>query len=152
MSTATAFSAFGSDIALSVSFGIANELLDAAHEAHLSEEELIAVVLVLSVVLSALPSAFRSLWLEVGPWRSGGRRKAQGGARAAAPVSGVVEFLTLLLRMGKRISVSICVQLLASNVRSRQPLRSVRVLSLLAVSVFFLFLESTGSAGSPSAR
>ena len=61
--------------------------------------------------------------------------------------SGILEFITLLVRMAQRISISICVQLLASNVRSRQPLRSVRVVSLLGVAIFFLFLESTSSVG-----
>jgi len=61
--------------------------------------------------------------------------------------SGVLEFATLLVGMAQRIALSICVQLLSSNVRSRQPLRSVRVVSLLAVAIFFLFLENTSAVG-----
>jgi len=159
MATAGALGSLGSDLAFSVSFGIANELLDAAHESHLSEDELIGIVLALSVLLSAVPSTFSAIrreWLKYragrvkvdpsAPSASDGNGANEGKANPLPP-SGLMEFVTLLLRMAQRISLSICVQLVASNVRSRQPLRSVRVVSLLAVSIFFLFLESTSSVG-----
>lgn len=159
MATAGALGSLGSDLAFSVSFGIANELLDAAHEAHLSEDELIGIVLALSVLLSAVPSTFTAIrreWLKYRagmvkvdpnvPSASDGKGANEGKARPPPP-SGLMEFVMLLLKMAQRISLSICVQLVASNVRSRQPLRSVRVVSLLAVSIFFLFLESTSSVG-----
>tara|TARA_B110001452_G_scaffold264652_1_gene267992 strand:- start:777 stop:1268 length:492 start_codon:yes stop_codon:yes gene_type:complete len=159
MATTGALGSLGSDLAFSVSFGIANELLDAAHEAHLSEDELIGIVLALSVLLSAVPSTFTAIrreWLKYragrakvdpnAPSESDGNGANEGKANPLPP-SGLMEFVTLLLRMAQRISLSICVQLVASNVRSRQPLRSVRVVSLLAVSIFFLFLESTSSVG-----
>ena len=58
MSAATgALGSLGSDLAFSVSFGIASELLKAASDADLSEEELIGIVLAVSVVLSAVPSS-----------------------------------------------------------------------------------------------
>ena len=41
MATVGALGSLGGDLAFSVSFGIASELLDAAKEAHLSEEELL---------------------------------------------------------------------------------------------------------------
>jgi len=159
MATAGTLGSLGSDLAFSVSFGIANELLDAAHEAHLSEDELIGIVLTLSVLLSAVPSTFVAMhreWLKYRagivkegssvPSASDGNGANEGKANPLPP-SGLVEFVALLLKMAQRISLSICVQLVASNVRSRQPLRSVRVVSLLAVSIFFLFLESTSSVG-----
>lgn len=156
MATAGALGSLGSDLAFSVSFGIANELLDAAKEAHLSEDELIAIVLALSVLLAAVPSTFVAMRKEWRKYRGGNKasessgKDGKGGSDGSgAPVqpSGLLEFASLLLRMAQRISLSICVQLVASNVRSRQPLRSVRVVSLLAVSIFFLFLESTSSVG-----
>ena len=185
MATTGALGSLGSDLAFSVSFGIANELLDAAKEAHLSEDELIGIVLALSVILSAVPSTFiamREEWRKYlagskpaqssGTEASGGssgngssapkvlphgmekdgpvedeERFADGGNRSPASSSGLLAFANLLLTMAQRISLSICVQLVASNVRSRQPLRSVRVVSLLAVAIFFLFLESTSSVG-----
>ena len=159
MATAGALGSLGSDLAFSVSFGIANELLDAAHEAHLSEDELIGIVLAMSVLLSAVPSTLKATYREWQKYRAGrasvssntalgreGGGENDGNAKPLPP-SGLVEFVTLLFRMAQRISLSICVQLVASNVRSRQPLRSVRVVSLLAVSIFFLFLESTSSVG-----
>lgn len=66
---------------------------------------------------------------------------------AAQESSGVIAFLGLFVSIFQRISVSIVVQLLAANVRTQQPLRAVRVLTLLSVAVFFLFLEATGKVG-----
>jgi hypothetical protein len=167
METAGALGSLGSDLAFSVSFGIANELLDAAHEAHLSEDELIGIVLSLSVLLAAVPSTFVAVRKEWEKYRAGRVKDGSngggggsenpdtsGGTAPGAPraTSGIFEFAILLFRMAQRISLSICVQLLASNVRSRQPLRSVRIVSLLAVSIFFLFLESTSSVGNAHRR
>lgn len=155
MATTGALGSLGSDLAFSVSFGIATELLDAAKEAHLSEDELIGIVLALSVLLAALPSTFIAVYKELRKYRDGNKALASAGnggssgnGRPMPPPPGILEFASLLLRMAQRISLSVCVQLVATNVRSRQPLRSVRVVSLLAVSIFFLFLESTSSVGS----
>lgn len=146
--TTGALGSLGSDLAFSVSFGIARELLDAANDSDLSEEELIGIVLAISVVLTAIPSSVRSVRAELAKMRRTVKDDSgkENGA-SDAPTSGIFEFFTLLVRMAQRISISICVQLLATNVRSRQPLRSVRVVSLLAVAIFFLFLESTSSVG-----
>ena len=62
-------------------------------------------------------------------------------------VSGLLAFLALFVRVAQRISMSICVQLIAANVRVQQPLRVVRVITLLGVAVFFVFLESTATVG-----
>ena len=152
--TAGALGSLGSDLAFSVSYNIASELLDAANEAHLSEEELIGIVLGLAVVLASVPSAVRAVWAELKPSRvtvSPGTA-APNTRPPAEGRSGITEFAAHLVDIAKRISVSICVQLLASNVRSRQPLRAVRVVSLLAVAIFFLFLESSSSIGSAARR
>ena len=152
--TAGALGSLGNDLAFSVSYNIANELLVAAEEAHLSEEELIGIVLGLVVVLASVPSGIRAVWTELKQCRARVNPDdtdpvPKTGGR---PLSGVSEFATLLVDIARRISVSICVQLLASNVRSRQPLRAVRVVSLLAVAIFFLFLESSSSVGSATRR
>ena len=70
-----------------------------------------------------------------------------GGTGPHSPdPSGLGAFLTLLVDMGKRISVSVCVQLLASNVRSSAAnSRSIRVVMLLGVVMYFLFLDAMGS-------
>jgi len=150
--TAGALGSLGNDLAFSVSANIAAELLDAAGDAHLSEEELIGFVLGLAVVLASVPSAVLLAWRELRKWRLGANPEAADSAPHAAARSGVTEFATLLVGIAQRISVSICVQLLASNVRNRQPLRTVRVVSLLAVAIFFLFLESSSSIGSAARR
>ena len=55
-----AISSIGSDLSVSVSFSIANELLSAAQEEQLSEEELVAVVLGMTVIFTALQSRLGS--------------------------------------------------------------------------------------------
>ena len=57
MSTSDALGSLGSDLLFSVSFSIARELLDGAKEANLTEDELISIVLAVSVVLAAVPSS-----------------------------------------------------------------------------------------------
>lgn len=152
MSTADALSAMGNDLAFSVSFAIANELLNAAKEAHLTEEELISMVLGLSVLLAALPASITGVRSELKARFSQRSGEKKESADVDTKASGLLDFLLLLLEMAQRISVSICVQLLASNARTRQPLRSVRVVTLLAVAIFFLFLESTSSVGAVRSR
>jgi hypothetical protein len=141
--TATTLDALGTDLAFTISFGIARELLDAATEAGISEDELVAVVLGLSVAFAALPRSISVLTLELR--ERVGFLKAKEDAEKTA--SGLEAFLKLLVSIARRISVSITVQLLAANVRTKQPLRSVRVVSLLSVVVFFLFLSGTSSIG-----
>lgn len=160
--TAGALGSLGNDLAFSVSYNIASELLDAANEAHLSEEELIGIVLGLAVVLASVPSAVRGVWAGLKRCSARMLKRWRVRVRPATPdpdptpppdgLSGIAEFAALLVGIAQRISVSICVQLLASNVRSRQPLRAVRVVSLLAVAIFFLFLESSSSIGSAYRR
>lgn len=140
----------GSDLAFSVSFSIANELRDAASEWRLTEEELIGIVLLLAVMLGGLPSAVKSV-VGLLQRRLQPRNAADKPASTHKPdehkQSEVLQFVSLLIQMAERISISLCVQLLAANVRSRQPLRSVRVVSLLSVVIFFLFFERTNSIG-----
>ena len=144
-----ALSALGGDLTLSIAWAIANELLSAARDAELSEAELIGIVLTTSIVLSALPNV---LWLArtevVAAWAA--VRKQPVPIRPnpkAAETSGLLAFLALFVRVAQRISMSICVQLIAANVHVQQPLRSVRVITLLGVAVFFVFLESTATLG-----
>jgi hypothetical protein len=150
-----ALSALGGDLTLSISFAVAHELLDAARDAELGEAELIGIVLSTSIVLSALPNV---LWLartEVvvayGTWLyNSGKTTVRPMTRPNpndGEVSGLLAFLALFVRVAQRISMSICVQLIAANVQVQQPLRVVRVITLLGVAVFFVFLESTATVG-----
>ena len=149
-------SSLGADLTFSVSWSVARELLDGASDSQLGEDELIAIVLGLSVVLTALPKALVSASREVPKlWRWA--RNARPAPASAAPKgpaegSGLLAFLAVFVSIAQRISISLVVQLLAANVRTRQPLRSVRILTLLSVAVFFLFLESTATVGRVAAR
>jgi hypothetical protein len=174
MSGATdALSSLGSDLTFSMSWAVATELLDAAHEQQMSDAELISVVLGVFLVLNAFPTegeglatAFASVIRTVSdvahclracvvpPTASIASPKAgspeQGAAKGestgAVSGRGVLSLVCLFITIFKRISISIVVQLLAASVRTDQPLRSVRLLTLLSVAVFFLFLESTSKS------
>ena len=153
--TATdALSALSGDLTLSISFAVANEVLEAAKEAEVGEAELIGIVLAVSIILSALPNL---LWLartEVSAaWAVMHRRKpAVRADEASSAPSGLMAFLAYILRVAQRLSMSICVQLIASNVRTQQPLRAARVITLAGVAVFFVFLESTATLGRTQRR
>ena len=50
----SALAGLGSDLAFTISFAIARELLDGANESGISQDELVAVVLALGVIFAAL--------------------------------------------------------------------------------------------------
>lgn len=197
----SALTSLGADLTFSVSFSVARELLDGAQEWQLGEDELIFIVLGLSVLLNSLPDAVRALpgilssvvstaaalrgSVTRGDRGSEGAsaekanvcrlnvhkavtvRNGASGASSASSASsagdaataeasgsspeqerpGVMAFLELFVTIAQRISLSLVVQLLAANVRANQSIRSVRILTLLSVATFFLFLESTAGVG-----
>ena len=150
-----ALSALGGDLTLSIAWAVARELLDAAKEAQIGEAELIGIVLSTSIVLSALPNV---LWLArtevAAAWQvyliRSGRSTKPPKTRpdpSVAATSGLLAFLALFVKVAQRITMSICVQLIAANVQAQQPLRVVRIFTLMGVAVFFVFLESTATLG-----
>lgn len=144
--TQLALGSLGSDLAFSVSFGIGRELMDAANEAGLAEDELVAAVLALSIVFIALPRTVKLLTEEAGKWCTSARIIPKGHV-VTSTESGLLAFAAVLVDIARRIAISLSVQLLAANVRAKQPDRTVRVVSLLSVAVFFLFLEATSNIG-----
>jgi hypothetical protein len=130
--TQTALGSLGSDLAFSVSFGIGRELMDAAKEGQIAEDELIAVVLIVSIVFTALPRSFRATIKELRAWGW-----LSESTKVSSTESGLLAFGGLLIDIGRRIAISLAVQLLAANVRAKQVSRSVRIVSLLSVAVFF---------------
>tara|TARA_B100000575_G_scaffold194892_1_gene157510 strand:+ start:4035 stop:4484 length:450 start_codon:yes stop_codon:yes gene_type:complete len=141
--TAFALGALASDLAFSVSFGIGRELLDAARDSNMTEDELVAAVLVLTVLLSALPKTIGHAFNEL---------RARGvlpKLKHEEVPQGVVQFANILVDITRRICVSLAVQLLSANVRTRQTDRAVRIVSLISVAIFFLFLEATSSIATP---
>lgn len=151
---------------MSVSFSIARELLEAAEDAQVQSAELIGIVLSVTVLLGALPGAvamartqLMTAWFNMSYSSFHFQRRATGavgGGRQTVHSKpsqdddggrGVTAFALLFVRIAQRISAAICVQLVAANVSATQPLRSVRVITLLAVAVFFVFVESTATIG-----
>ena len=130
----------GSDLSFTISFSISRELLEAAADAGISQEELVAIVLGVGVVFTALPKTLGVLWLEWWP-------PLPPGKEADESRGSLVEFIGILASLVKRISASVSVQLLAATVVSKQPLRSVRITLLLGVVAYFLFLSESSSFG-----
>lgn len=62
--------------------------------------------------------------------------------RVAPKHASLLQFVELLLGIARRIATSLLVQLVAATAVDRQPLRLSRILSLLSVAIFFLFLQS----------
>ena len=181
--TFTALSGIGSDLSVSVSFSIANELLSAASDEQLAEEELVSLMLGFAVVASALQAATRravsqraietkagarkfaldTLRPEVRAALSAGQSAGAGAssdslelAHAKAFVAEAegaaiaklrdrktsLDFAELVIDIVQRIFVAVTIQLLAASVRSNEPSRTVRLISLCGLAVFFLLIES----------
>ena len=162
----------GSDLSVSVSFVIARELLEGAAEVQMADDELIACVLGLSIVFTAIENAV-TIRLEERSRSSVERIEAEAEAEAESKVAdgslspsdkkGFVseaaedaraklskrhsglDFVKVLVGIARQIAFSITIQLLASSARAREPSRAVRLLTLIGLVVFFLFVQSNGS-------
>ena len=141
-SMSESLSNLGSDLSFTISFSISRELLEAAADAGISQEELVAIVLGVGVVFTALPKTLGVLWKELWPPSPAGKDEEDEESRGS-----LVEFIGILASLVKRISASVSVQLLAATVVSKQPLRSVRITLLLGVVAYFLFLSESSSFG-----
>ena len=53
-----------------------------------------------------------------------------------------LDFGALIVSICQRIVLAISIQLLAASVRTQQPSRLVRTISLVGLAVFFVFVES----------
>jgi len=163
-------SSIGSDLSVSVSYNIANELLEAAHDEQLSEDELISLVLGFAIIFSAIQSRLhKALGDRKAAVARSAREKARGAVAKLVAVrpelSGLLDeafvreaertaveelsnkrssldFLALLVSISQRILVAISIQLLAASVKTQQPSRLVRTVSLVGLAIFFVFLES----------
>ena len=162
--TTAALSGLGSDLSVSISFSVANEFIAAARDAQMGDDELVAVLLVIVVAVTSIRGV-------VDKQASDARKTAHKRLRASAKTDaissglteealakqvdaaialsnasrGLLEFLSLLLSIMQRITLSISVQVLAYSVKANQPSRVVRVTTLLGVVVFFVFFESAAT-------
>jgi hypothetical protein len=146
-----ALSSIGSDLSFAVSFAIANELLAAAREEQIEDSELIGIVFLTSVCLSALPRAVVVLSKEISKLFSAPASqevvKTEKTTSDSSTEQGVLGFIAFLLQIFQRISLTVTIQLVTSAVQTAQPLRSVRLLSLLSVLFFFVFLRQSATIG-----
>ena len=109
----------------------------------MTESELIGVVLAASIVLSALPStlllAKSEVCKAVDAFRGLARPTPPSGDPSEA--KGLLDFVALFVSVAQRICMAVAVQLISANVHFSMPIRAVRVLTLLGVAVFFVFVE-----------
>ena len=113
---------------------------------------LVGVVLGLAVLSLALRGLLKQeidarhdrLQKEVEALKSpGGNTELLAQAKARASERGVLEFVFLVIDILVRISFGVAIQLLAASARAWQTSRVARVLSLCALSVYFVWVESS---------
>ena len=126
----TAFSSVGSDLAVAVSFKLADELLDTGDDADTSPSELVAVLLALSIALVALSGMVS---------RARAREIKESGPESGS----ILEFIDLVLSIATRLCFSTTVQVLAATATSRSDEKIVRVVTLCSLSVFFVYISAS---------
>ena len=158
MATAS-ISAISSDLSVSVSFVIANELVEAAREDGLRNDELAAVLVAVVVLVTAAKSlvdrqestSLKSTGARV---RALAEKKAlalgvenvasfvESAVAESTSEKGLLAFVSELLSITTRISLAVTIQVLAVSVSATGSSRLLRVGTLLSVVFFFLFFES----------
>ena len=146
--TSSALSNLGADLSVSISFSVANEFIGAAREAQMGDDELVAVLVTVVVVVTSIKrlvdKASRCIASNAGK-KDDGDAADDDTAASEEQQRGLLEFISLMLSIAQRITLSISVQVLAYSVKTNQPSRLVRVTTLLGVVVFFVFFESAAT-------
>lgn len=154
------------DLAFAVGYSIAQELIELAQEAQIGTEELVVCVLAVTLLLNStseigglLGNAFNATLQLLSPavlaalgllGRTSGTslsfRCMAPNRQAPNPTnSKLLLFGTQFLSLAKRLSQSIALQLLSSTARADSSSRAVRIVSLLSVTVFFVFVQTTSN-------
>jgi len=133
---ATTLNAVGSDLAFSISFTIAADLRRTAEETGVSEYELVTLMLLLSLTFTTLPVLGEEIVR---------RTSFCNGSVASEHVHAFFGFIELLISIARRIALSLMIQLVANAAVAQPVARVARVLSLLSVATFFLFLQGSAS-------
>ena len=148
----------GADLSFSVSYTIASELRDSAISAGVPQDELIALVFLLYLLLMYLPGTLSELWMSAGKLRGDGydvadeqEEKQQKQEVKQDVYRSVWDFAKEMHSMAQRITLSLAVQLVARSVTMREPQWRVRVLTLMSVAIFFLYIEASAGASETSA-
>ena len=136
-----------SDATITLALSTGSELLAWGREASLSSELLLAIVLLLNTLLSALPELYRHFLQEAR--RRGWLAKA---GESADEDGSMVGFVEQLLQIAIRVASATSVQVLALTVLQTDTSRAVRVVSLLSSTLFFLFLNTSSSHPRPKAE
>ena len=123
--------ALGGDITISIAMAVATELLDGANEAQMPPVVLTATLLTVVSVADWLARALNAM---------------------AGHEKGLLSFASMVCALTQRVGMAVMVQILASLSRSAAVSRAVRVFTLGAVAVFFLFLQQTSKVGLIQAR
>jgi hypothetical protein len=158
-----------------VSFQVASELLDAAQETNMREDELVGMVLGVAIALSALKKLLEYTRKEQKELLLSSVKKRvvdqycemnnlnvrSVNEESDSSIHGrlqpmiekeelrlkseksLLDFALLFTSIATRIAFAVTVQLLASSARARQSSRGARILSLMALAVFFVFVESS---------
>ena len=138
-----------------------------AEEASLKDDELVGVVLAVAILLAAARSTLsfvreeRRKKFEAGvvSRTEGALEQTSGQNKAQYTLDCVkkererfdsertlLDFCILFVSIASRIALSTTVQLLASAARGRQTTRAARVLTLVSLSSFFVWIESSASS------
>jgi len=146
-STNAAFSALGSDLTVSISFSVALEFVGAAREQQLADDELTAILVAIVIALTSLKSFTDAQIARALARECEIVKRSKGDGDDVVVISdgnnrGVLEFASLLLSILQRIGLSVSIQVLSLSVRAAQVSRWSRILTLLGVVSFFIFLES----------
>ena len=128
--TASTLTSIGADLSVSISFQVAQELVNGAEESSFEEDELVAIVLGVAIILAAA----RSILLSI-------RSERESNDKVSKERT-LLDFAILFTHIAGRIALSTTVQLLATAARGSQTSRATRVTTLLSLSVFFVWIES----------
>lgn len=152
----------GQDLSFTVSYTIAAELRDSAIAAGAHPEELIPLVFVIYLVLLYVPKRLGDL--AVSFWRQCVSARDNSHEQGAAPPQVATDpteegksegrtlagFFSELHSSATRITLSLAVQLVARSVTTHESKWQVRVLTLISIAIFFLYVEATGTASAIS--
>lgn len=132
-------------MAFAVGYSIAQELIELAQEAQIGTEELVVCVLSVTLLLNSTEAVGRALDGPVSVLKRLTCDCFNGAGTAETRPNAVFSFAEEFLMLSKRLSQSIALQLLSSSVRADSSSRSVRIVSLLSVTVFFVFVQRTSN-------
>ena len=117
----------GAQLSLTVSFTIASELRDAALSAGVHLDELIMLVTAIYLCITRLKNTVKYVAKSMEVPNNTNRT--------------TITFLQQLVTSTEEITMSLAVQLVVRSIAARTSILSVRVVGLVAVAIFFLYIK-----------